>query len=121
MYSLISASRGDAGSVILAGRFLAGNDGSHIAILRKIDRYDPAILGMKDLDDNVRFLGLSIKIGARPGSTADQAAAAKGIPWWIFAVTLQILQHLGGHFSGWSCPLLSCRLVFSATRSVLRL
>lgn len=50
---------------------------------------------MKDLDDNVRFLRLTFKVGARLDSAADQAAVAKGIAR-IFSVALQILQHLGG-------------------------
>ena len=95
-YSLIPARGGNTGSVILAGRFLARHNGCHIAILCKVDGYDLPLLRMEDLDDNVRFLRLSFKVGARLDSAADQAAAAKGIAR-IFAVALQILQHLGGH------------------------
>ena len=54
-----SARGGNTGSVILAGRFLARHNGCHIAILCKVDGYDPPFLRMKDLDDNVRFLRLT--------------------------------------------------------------
>ena len=51
---------------------------------------------MEDLDHNVRFLRLTFKVGARLDRAADRSAVAKGIAR-IFAVALQILQHLGGH------------------------